>query len=1528
LERIGTGGMGSVYKAQDPSLQRVVAVKLPHFERCPENREAQQRFLREARAAALIRDPRVCPIYDVGEDQGTFYLVMAYLEGQSLASRLSGQARFEDLHEAASLVCQVADGLGAIHAHGIVHRDLKPGNILIDKEGQVVLTDFGLARLVSDAENITAEGALLGTPAYMAPEQAAGETTRIGVWTDIYSLGVVLYKMITGRVPFEGPAHSILHKIVYETPPPPSSFRQGLDPALEAVVLRAMARRPEDRFRSAHEFGDALQQWGAPPRSEPTEPMSIEEGEDAETASTKFVEGMDVGHGYRLIKRLGHGGFGEVWRALADGGVEVAVKIGFCTMAKEEFKRELQSLELTKQLRHPYLLKNHAFWELGGKLFIAMELADGSLRGRLKQCRQQGLSGIPIFELLNYFLQVAQALDYLHKRCILHRDIKPDNILLLAGFAKVADFGLARAMTAGHSMSVGGSGTPAYMAPEMFGAKMSAHTDQYCLAVTYAELRLDRRLFAGKDLMELMMKHVSAVPNLDPLPQAEQQVLLKALAKKPEERFASCTEFVLVLKDALGVEGLPGDVLESPALSATTKIRSQLPGGRSVQVNIKHPGVASGKVQVSVSEQRSSKRGRGRKLLVSITLAFSLLLAVGGVALWTAKASLEGKVQRLIQESKFKNALTEIDDAGFLAAPFKGELRDQVLSGWRSRIVAHLERKEFEKAEKEASALLEEFPGEPIAEVMLAAGYVRIDINDLNREKVAGAFKRVLAARIDPGMREPLKREIRDKTIAAAKTALARNPVLAADLAREVLRHFQNDTDARRILEQAASSVEPTIKKYFGDRQYEDAFDLVETNRKSLGAEKVERYRALILHGWLNKAGEAFVSKGVSEAELIWEKIKKKFNDPKVYVTVDKYKREIRSGAFLKAVPEINQLIAAKRYEDALKKLKIIQPPPGQQKTIDDLATKAKNLYTEQLLDEADKLAKSDLVACLRTLEKVEKQLVEKKPDLSATLYVRWKEQYTLALARNPKSSPAERAKASRLFKEILNGPTGKVKKARFHAEWAYLLQKHPKDLGTEKEPLQKALAELTIAHNLDPNSAEYLVQRAFTRLQIAGGKLFDVLEQVKKDCNSALELLSKGDKYFMAYALKGYLVEIEAAGARRDPEKQERLYNEALSWYQKAFDLAKGHEDEKKDKPTIDSHRINILVKLASLDAAESKKLLDKAETIARAVTELADHPSIDVYYYLLGRVLVARSEKLGEKKYDGALYAFSLAGEKRPLPAYRIAAIMCAAQMAKYGTEKDEAAADQVKTIDKALAQAVDISKEPMDAPKDAEKIDFDLWLARVYRLQRNYVEADKCFEEAISLVAKPSLTWSVALSERIEMKLDQAAEILKKDPSDKNGLELLNECRTLAKGLEKADPASAARLIGRSYAMGGGKNPIKALKEFDDALKGKAPDPRLFAARLEMLVDPELKTYLKDARASLASDVAKAEKIAEDSKQLDPWVKASLYANAGLAKYEASKNKAQAVRLLTKALSLATPYHPGWKKWSKKLEELKQP
>jgi hypothetical protein len=267
LECVGAGGMGAVYRAHDPALDRTVAVKLPLFTGTPEERARRvQRFEREARAAARVQHPHVCPIYDVGEHDGQPFVVMAYLDGPSLAERLR-PGRFEDVGAAVKVVEQILGALAAVHAHGIVHRDLKPGNILFDSAGRPLLTDFGLAR-PEEAEPLTSEGAVVGTPSYMAPEQAAGQGDYVGSWTDLYSLGVVLYQMVTGRLPFEGPPLALLYRIVHEEPPPPTRFRPDLDPALEAVILRALRKKPNERFRNAAEFAAALDR--SPPTPAPT----------------------------------------------------------------------------------------------------------------------------------------------------------------------------------------------------------------------------------------------------------------------------------------------------------------------------------------------------------------------------------------------------------------------------------------------------------------------------------------------------------------------------------------------------------------------------------------------------------------------------------------------------------------------------------------------------------------------------------------------------------------------------------------------------------------------------------------------------------------------------------------------------------------------------------------------------------------------------------------------------------------------------------------------------------------------------------------------------------------------------------------------------------------------------------------------------------------------------------------------------------------------------------------------------------
>lgn len=258
---------------------------------------------------------------------------------------------------------------------------------------------------------------------------------------------------------------------------------------------------------------------------------------------------------YKKIKRLGRGGFGEVWLYEAPGGVPVAIKKIFQPLDHDESKRELESLNLIRELRHPFLLATQAFDQNEDRLFIVMELADGSLRDRAKEYKQAGQRGIPLAELITYFREASDALDYLHSKGVLHRDIKPDNILTLQKHTKLADFGLARLYKdQERSMTASGSGTLAYMAPEVWRGKVSKASDLYSLAITYAELRLDHRLFQGSDMMEMMMNHLERQPVLDPLPAAEQRVLLKALAKDPHQRYESCSAWIQELELAVAAE--------------------------------------------------------------------------------------------------------------------------------------------------------------------------------------------------------------------------------------------------------------------------------------------------------------------------------------------------------------------------------------------------------------------------------------------------------------------------------------------------------------------------------------------------------------------------------------------------------------------------------------------------------------------------------------------------------------------------------------------------------------------------------------------------------------------------------------------------------------------------------------------------------------------------------------------------------------------------------------------------------------
>src|SRR5262249_5068020 len=264
--------------------------------------------------------------------------------------------------------------------------------------------------------------------------------------------------------------------------------------------------------------------------------------------------------GYRLIERLGGGGFGEVWKCEAPGGLQKAIKFVFGDLkgagdTGHRAEQELKALTRVKTVRHPYILSLERYDIVDGQLIIVMELADRNLWDRFKEARAAGLPGIPRDELLGYLEETAEALDLMNSEYQLqHLDIKPQNLFLVHQHVKVADFGLVKDLE-GMQASVTGGVTPVYAAPETFDGWVSRYSDQYSLAIVYQELLTGQRPFAGSNIRQLILQHLQGTPNLASLPAAERPVIARALAKNPDERHPTCKEMIAALRATVSPVG-------------------------------------------------------------------------------------------------------------------------------------------------------------------------------------------------------------------------------------------------------------------------------------------------------------------------------------------------------------------------------------------------------------------------------------------------------------------------------------------------------------------------------------------------------------------------------------------------------------------------------------------------------------------------------------------------------------------------------------------------------------------------------------------------------------------------------------------------------------------------------------------------------------------------------------------------------------------------------------------------------------
>jgi serine/threonine-protein kinase len=268
---LGEGSMGVVYRGFDPELDRRVAIKTLHKDVLagPNGAEMFERFKREARAGIRLSHKHVVTVYEFGEDSRQAFMAMELIDGQSLRE-LNAQRAPWPLLEALELAHQLLEALDFFHERGVVHRDIKPANIMVDAAGRLTVTDFGIAR--TDASELTQVGTILGTPSYMSPEQITGQP--IDGRSDLFSVGVILYEMLTATKPFRGEVITIAHNIVCEPHPEPSSLNTTLPPAIDRLFRRALAKKPDERFRNGAAFREALREMLAMilPRADGTPP--------------------------------------------------------------------------------------------------------------------------------------------------------------------------------------------------------------------------------------------------------------------------------------------------------------------------------------------------------------------------------------------------------------------------------------------------------------------------------------------------------------------------------------------------------------------------------------------------------------------------------------------------------------------------------------------------------------------------------------------------------------------------------------------------------------------------------------------------------------------------------------------------------------------------------------------------------------------------------------------------------------------------------------------------------------------------------------------------------------------------------------------------------------------------------------------------------------------------------------------------------------------------------------------------------
>lgn len=566
---LGQGAMKIVWRAWDRDRPEVYVALAMMKQRFPDEQEAA-RFNRELDALLKLRHPNIVQVKSSGVYQQQPYFVMEYLEGGSLSewideSPLTGC-------QAASLLTQMCDGIAYANSVGILHRDIKPENMLFDGEHTLKITDFGLAKNVHIADQLTTSGQGLGTRWYVSPEQLVGDLDRVGPASEVFSLGVSLIEMLVGRRRF----FNLMRK--KRTRP----FEEGIqlfehEPDLQAICRRCTAELPTDRFPDVEALGHELRNYLLQAPRLPQAPVPVQDpgsslamaelavSSQSQLNSSSSVmrraqSGQVLQKRYRLMSLLGVGAMGEVWKA-ADSYVEdrcvvikmLPLELRHKSEAIEELRRNFQ---IVADVHHSNVcpVRDVGFDQAVGCFLVMMYIEGHTLQQEIQRRKVAGLSFEPL-EIVKLLAPIADALDKIHRETgITHRDIKPANMMLSPnGQLWLIDFGLAKQIQntiTQHRVDDGPSGTPHYIPPEAWRCEqITGCSDQFSLGVVVYQLLSGETPFENCPSLREAVCHTSPVSLA--VSGSVNKVLQRVLSKQPSDRFNSCGEFVEALRVAV-----------------------------------------------------------------------------------------------------------------------------------------------------------------------------------------------------------------------------------------------------------------------------------------------------------------------------------------------------------------------------------------------------------------------------------------------------------------------------------------------------------------------------------------------------------------------------------------------------------------------------------------------------------------------------------------------------------------------------------------------------------------------------------------------------------------------------------------------------------------------------------------------------------------------------------------------------------------------------------------------------------------